>query len=342
MKWQPRQLEQAVKAAQPLPPLILIYGDDGGHVARLKKQVVVAVLSDPDDPFASDTISAEDLIEEPGKLLEAATTIGFGAGTRLVRLDNADGDGGAKPLNALTSAVEYCLEEPLQDVVVLIGVPRLDKGHKLVKAVEKHKTAAVVRCFSDNARDLTTLVDQTIKAAGKTIRPEARTFLTDNLGNDRAVSEQELTKLLLYAGDKSEVTLEDCLAIVASAPSVNVFKLCDAIGNRDRKQVDQLLTALNEEGEDLARASALVLRHLRRLQACRELMAAGQSVDAAMGALKPPVLFDKPAFARQAQNYPDARLKTLAEKFYQLQEDARSGLIDGNLAAGRMLLSLGA
>lgn len=342
MKWKPAQLQVELSKASPnLPYLVCVYGDDAGVVRQFGKATVEKMLADPNDPFLSDRISVEDLQQEPGKLLDSASTMSFGGGTRVIRVEGVNGDLTANQMKPVVEAVKYCLEQPLQDVIIIIPAPRVDAKNALAKEIEKHKVAVAIRCFQDTARDLNTFIREYFQKEGKRISGDALSFLLENLGNDREITQRELEVLNLYAGKEDEITLEHCLETVSSAPSLNIFKLCDAIGNRDKKAVDIHLQHMVEEGEDLFRASTLILRHLRRLLKARELMDSGMSSDAALKSLAPPVFFGKPEFLRQAQTYPKVRLEQAYDRFYKLQRDSRQGLVSANHAYERGILGLG-
>jgi len=342
MKWNAGTLKQALtKKAEDLPSLVLIYGDDAGAVRQYSKSLSSLVCKDFNDPFLSDRISVEDILENSGALKDAASTLSFGGGVRLVRLEGVNGSLNADVLKKVTESVKHCLSEPVEGSVIVISAPGLDAKKALAKNIEKSKIAAAVRCFHDSARDLSQVVREFFQNTGKTVAPDAMAFLTENLGNDREITLRELEKLDTYAGKDKPIALEHCLASIASAPSVNVFKLCDAIGMRNRKEVDLYLNHMLDEGEDLFLASVLVLRHLKRLLKCKELMLTGLNADKAMMKLAPPVMFGKPEFMRQVNGYPVARLKTLHDKFYNMQLESRAGLIPANLVFERSLLGLG-
>lgn len=341
MKWSVKQLtSQLNQAGKLLPPLVLVYGDDGGAV-REHGQSLVAYTDVPlDDPFCSDKISVEDLQERSGALLEAAGTMSFGGGLRLIRVEGVRGDLPAGTLTAVTQAVKACLSAELKDVVIVIAAPQLDKSSALVRAVENHKQAAAVRCFQDNSRNIGDLVRSIAAAAGKTVTPEALALLTENLGADRAITQLELEKLMLYAGEAPQIDREAVLASLAGAPAVNVFKLCDALGQRDVAKVDRYLNLLEEEGQDLNQTLSLIQRHLKRLLLVRQSIDSGQSPDAAMKALRPPVMFGQPEFLQQARSYPLARLIKVAGRVVETQTQSRQGAVPPNLALKRSILAL--
>lgn len=339
MKWYPNQFKQNLTN---LPPLLLVYGEDGGLVSELAQKASEASGVVLDDPFASTRMDAAELAKEPSRLLEVATTITFMGGKQLIRVDGCNSGLTTTELAGVTEAVKACLSESLQDVQIIVPAAGLEAKSALAKAVESSKSAAAVRCYHDTSRDLGTVIREFFRDKNKTIAPDAVAFLVENLGNDRAITKYELEKLDLYTAEQANVGLEECLAVIANAPSVGVFKLCDAIGSRDRAGVDKLVQALMAEGEDMHFITMMVHRHLKRLWACQRSMDGGNSLEGAMKSLKPPVLFGKDDFARQVRMYPKKRLEGLAERLVTFQHESRLGTVPPSLAAARLLLGLAA
>ncbi|MBI1363799.1 MAG: DNA polymerase III subunit delta [Proteobacteria bacterium] len=346
MDWKARDLTTALKTApDKLPPLILVYGEDSGMVRKHVADLAKHILPDINDPFASDRISASDLVESPSLIADAAATISFGGGMRLVRLEDfaADtkGTGQGKITEAVTEALLAYADTPSANAVVLVAAPLLDAKTALATKLARHKNAAALRVYADKAQDIGTVVNQAVQAAGKRIAADARTFLVENLGNDRGVTTAELEKLVLYTQDKDEITLADCLNVIAAAPSVNIFKLCDAIGHRDSKQVDNLLRFLAEEGEDMVYVHTMALRHIRRLLQCKERIAQGTSPMEAVKTLRPPVApFMQGDFLNQVNGMPLPRLRTALSRLEQMVEASRSKAVPADLILRRGLLGL--
>ncbi len=342
MKWSVKQLQgQLRKPVEDLPAVILVFGDDGGAVRQYAQAVIDYIGVDLDDPFAGAKISVEDIQNHAGALLEAATTISFGGGLRLVKLEGVNGSLPAAQLTMVATAVKECLKANLQNVVIVIPAQRVGKDTALARAVERAKTnAAAVRCFQDTTRDVQTVVREFMNKAGRQITADAVAFMAENLGADREITLRELEKLVLYAGEGNEVTLEHCLGIVAGAPATSVFKLCDAVGLRDTKSADKFLNILQEQGEDLNMVFSLVVRHLRRVLQTKEAMEAGMDSNSAMRTLTPPVMFGQDVFMRQVNMYPLARLKRIASTAVDMQLKSRQGLLPAELTLARGILSL--
>lgn len=344
MKWSTSQAQTTVKnkPVTQWPSLILAYGDDGGQAKQIIQTFQTASGIAQDDPFLFTKIDVDDLTQEPGKILEAAQTISFGGGLKLIKVEGITPEMPAASQSALTNAVKDCLAASLSDVLILISAPGLDAKAALVKHTEKSDTAAAIRCFHANAADLKTTITQHIQQSGKSIAPDALAWLQENLGRDRAITTSEIDKLLTYTTHQDSITLEDCFAVVAGASAVNVFSLCDAVGLRDIKTVDKALNILVEEGEDLNMIFALVVRHLRRIAQAQEAVQTGQPAQTAIKTLSPPVFFNQQQFIQQMNSYPQQRAAQITARALAAQKQARQGILPQDLVLSRAILSFAA
>ena len=331
------KLKQGVAA---LPPCLLIYGEDAGQVRLLARQAAELVVPGLADPFRVDRIGFDRINQEPQLLPDLAATLPFGEGKRLVLVDDGVLEGAA-PTKALQEALAIYLESPSPTSVVVIALPYGEKTSAAVKLVEKNASAWAVRCYVAKQGFLKTDIAGFFQSSGKRIDTQAFEFLMENLGNDAAVTQSELTKLDLYTQGKSLITLEDCLQTVTSAPSITVFKLCDAIGHRDLELCDVLLSDILEDTEEYPLVLSMIYRHLKRIAECHHI-AKVESVNyaEAVTRLRPPVApFAVNDFIKQVQTIPPPRLQGLIDRFYQLQMQLRTLPGVEKTLAHRLILS---
>lgn len=338
----PNQLGQKLA---PLPPLVLLWGEDAGAIRQAAQTVIQATGVDVNDPFAAEKLTLADLQATPQRLAEGAQTLSFTSPHRLIWLQGISGDEAAGAVSMLTEAIKDTLALPLQAVTIVVPVPRLlEKTSALTKAVEAHPQALSVRFFVDTARDITQWLQTEFKTAGKAIEPPALQLLAEGLGADRDVARREVEKLVLYAGDESPITEAHVHASLAGAVPADAFRLAEAVGRRDAAQTDALTQHLLQQGEDLSAAFSLALRHLNSIRQAQALRGQGQP-DAEIlkltGKLRAPQAVQAD-FLNQVKRYPPHRLATLADYAVETLTQARSGLLEGNFVLQRALLALSA
>jgi DNA polymerase-3 subunit delta len=174
---------------------------------------------------------------------------------------------------------------PLSCLILIAGATEYEAGKikgrtismKLVNAVQKH--GALVLCDAPSEGDLRARAAGIAKARGKTIDPKAMELVLKHASavaasrgggaksGDVTAMANELEKLMAYAGERAQVTLEDARAVGLQDVQENIFALCDAVGRRDSKralaEADALLAAEPKADGVAARTFVMQARHLR-------------------------------------------------------------------------------
>ena len=341
MKWNVKQLDGLLKQnAANVPPFVCIYGEDAGLAKDYAQKVAKYLCDDLNDPFRVDRFRVEDVVENPQSLLEATQTVSLMGDSKLVYLQGVSKDLPASEKATVTQAILDVLEHINEGVHFVFAASGFDPKIALIKHIEKNGNAIGVRCYQDSNQSIKQLLQNKLRDEGKQMQPDAMAFLLNNLGNDRAVTMAEIEKLMIYTTGQDTITLQDCLDCLSAAPSVNAFKLCDAIGMRQKEMVELYLHHLREEGQDANMILAMVIRHVRRLIQAREMNNQGMAMDRAMMSLKPPVFFGKAEFERQVRDYPVKRLQTALQRLLALQHQSRAGGVAPDLVVERGIMAL--
>src|SRR3974390_2626012 len=195
-------------------PIILVFGADAGLVRERADALIASAVDDVNDPCALVKLEGDDLANEPSRLVDEAMTIPLFGGKRAIRV-RAGG-------RSFASGVETLLADPPPSCRIVIEAGELRRDAPLRAMCEKAKTAAVIACYPDGARELNKLIDDELRAANLKITQEAREELLALIGGDRQASRNEIAKLTLYARGKDEVTLDDVLAIMSAASALAI------------------------------------------------------------------------------------------------------------------------
>ncbi len=287
MKYAPSQFSRFLKSPQGPLRAGLIFGADEGLVRERAKLLLTAIAEDPSDPFRVCDMEISALADDLARLADEAAAISMMGGRRAIRITGAT-DRHSKIFKAF-------LEELPGDGFVIITAGELSAKGSLRKLFEGHDAAFALACYSDSAETRDSLIDAIVTKAGYQLDHEARSYLTDNLGNDRMVSRQELDKLVLYKGnDDSPISLDDVAAMIGDSAARAFDEAGSAALNG---QFPALIKALNkayDEGDNPVGLLRLVARRLQRLHLVAAIANNGSSMDAGFKSLKPP------AFSREA------------------------------------------
>jgi DNA polymerase-3 subunit delta len=274
------EADRALSKLDPAWRLFLIYGPDAGLVSERAAALAKASVDDIGDAFQMIRISGDDIAADPLKLVDEANTIGMFGGRRAIRISPTS--------KQLTSAVEPLLTTPSKDAIVIIEAGDLQRSNPLRVACEKSRNALAVPCYSDGARDLGGLIDEMVRAAGKTIARSDRDQLTELLGGDRQTSRREIEKLLLYVGSDQSVTEAHISAVVGDTAQREQAALVDAVFAGKLAVLDLAFAKLTSEGLDTGVMLGAVLRQALAFLKARQAVDGGRSVRDAVSSMRLP------------------------------------------------------
>jgi len=273
--------------------IYLVYGPDHGLVSERASALAKGSGVPLDDPFSTIRIDAASPGADPERLVNEAYTVGMFGGRRLIWLRGAGND------RALLGQIDMLLGDPPADTMIIVEAGDLKKGG-LRGAVEKAPAGLAIACYTDNDRALQELIDRTFSAAGLRLELDARRFLIDHLGGDRAASRAELDKIALYALGQPTVTLSDVQAICGDASALGFDDISMAVLTGDLKALDRAVVKFESGGGAPSALLAILTRQFQALDRIRaDMDMQGKNPAAAVAHARPPVFFAR----RQAMEH---------------------------------------
>lgn len=164
------------------------------------------------------------------------------------------------------AAIEAYVKDPNPDAVLIfvadhLSIPadarRMDMQDKdryeRIRETLGEFCAMVELARVEESDGIRWIIDQAGKEGVK-IEPDAARELIDSLGADMMMVSRELEKLILYAGDRKQITLGDVETLVLAAKQRSLYELTDAISAKDKPRALAVLDAMlvSGEGEDAA------------------------------------------------------------------------------------------
>jgi DNA polymerase III subunit delta len=285
------EVDKFLARPDPGRPVVLVFGPDAGLVGERVNALIKASVEDVNDPFSLVRLEGDELAADPARLIEEAQTIPLFGGRRAVWVKAGNRN--------IAPAAEAVLALPAIECRVVIEAGDLRRNAPLRVICERAKNAAALPCYADGERDLERLIDGELRAAGLTIKPDARALLLPLLGGDRAASRNELRKLALYARGRSEVDAEDIIAIVSDASALELDELVDAAYAGRSPELEAQIAKARIAGTPVGSIFFAAQRQLAQLHRWRvAIEAAGGrfSVDS----LVPPVHFRRKSIVEAA------------------------------------------
>ncbi|WP_158925236.1 DNA polymerase III subunit delta [Acidisphaera sp. S103] len=277
--------------------VVLLFGEDAGMIRDRAETLVRSVAGSLDDPFLVTDLAREDIRQLAGE----AAGLSLIGGRRVIRVRDVT--------DAATEPVLAVLKSRAPALVVLEG-PALASRTKLRTALEAAPEGAAIACYPEEGRALEETIRETLRANGAGVEPDALSWLSQQLGADRASTRSELEKLALFAGPGNRVDLDAAMTCVGDLAGLSLDDALFAATTGDVATADRALEAAVAEGAGPVQVLRAALGHLQKLHRARLAMdEQGLTASDAVKGIRPPVFYQKVgAFTRSLGLWPAATL----------------------------------
>jgi len=294
-------VEGVLRRPNPGIGVFLFYGPDVGLINERARALAERSVEDPSDPFQLIRIDGDDIASDPARLADEAGTMGLFGGRRTLWVKATSRN--------IAPAVDLVLKGKLQDTTIVIEGGDLAKSAPLRVLCEKAQNALALPCYADTGRDLGAVVDEALKSGGFAISREARTALLASLGGDRLATRGELSKLMLYAHGRQEITLEDVDAVLSDVSSLAMDAVVDAAFAGQGTELETGTRRLAAEGIAASTVLGAALRHALMLLPARLAVEEGKPVSAVTEGMRGLHFRRKPLVERHLQRWTSETLK---------------------------------
>ncbi len=252
-------------------PVSLFFGESETLTRRAADQVIATRLASEQQDYGLVRLRGAEATAE--RLRQETTSVGLLSPQRVVVIEDADRLSG-KVQDEMAHVVQGL---PATVAVIFLAGPG-DKGRSplnaaLTKAISQ--LGQVVDLSPGRGEHVARILMSEASRQGKRLAHFGATRLLETVGGNFDAACRELDKLLLFVGDRSEITVADVSLVAAASAEGNTFGLCDAVGLRDAGQalqrLDELLPAGSKRGAALPLIGMLgrQLRLLWQVQATR-------------------------------------------------------------------------
>ncbi len=172
-------------------------------------------------------------------------------------------------------------------------------------------------------------IEKHAQQAGGKFTPEAAQALAEHTGNATALASQEIDKLLTYVDGQRPVELEDVERLVISGGPVSVFKMVEALAERDSRQALRLMHVLLADNEP-SHLFGLITRQFRFLIQVREILDEGGDLNQVLKEVKH-ITYARQCMA-QAQRFTQPELDAIHHRLLELDAATKTSQVPADLA----------
>lgn len=352
MKVKPHEAEAYARRPPADIMAVLVYGPDRGLAREMVESLVRSVAGSLDDPFAVVELTGKEAADDRARLADELHSPSLMGGRRAIRVRDA-GD-------AVAASLENALSGPPGDNLIVLEAGDLPPRSTLRGLCEKAKNAAAMPCYLPDADGARSIIHAALRQAGLEADAEALAELAQRLAGDRGLLRRELDKLIAFVGPpgaaapanatgntnananaNAKVDLAAVRACIGDVAEQTMDDLTMAVGDGDAARVDYLVDRLAAEGVAVTPILRAVQRHFLRLHLAAGRMAAGDSPEKAMAALRPPVFFkQQPSVRAQLRRWSLPRLGEALDRLQDTEAATRQTGAPADLLTARCLLQI--
>jgi DNA polymerase III subunit delta len=312
---------------------VLIYGPDQGLANERSERLIRSIAPDIRDPFRVSEIEGANLLEDRARLTAEAAALSFSGGRRVVRVRSAG--------NGTAECFATYFANPAGDALIVVEAGDLARSSNLRRVFEEAENAAAIVCYADSPDSVAQLLERTLHTQGVKISAEAVMEAVPLLGGDRGTIRRQIEKLVLYARESGTVNISDVRAVIGDESEARIEEVCDAAGEGDPRSLDRALERLWGAGVSPIAVLRIALGHFQRLAFTNANVVAGESVEAAIRRLKPPVHFARMASLRnQLRTWNAKKLGDALDRLLEAEALCKSTAVPAEAACGQALFDI--
>jgi len=256
-------------------PVYLFYGTETFLLAKALKKIYQMLVPEGIGAFNYDRMDGTTVT--PFQVVEAANTLPVFAPKRLVEVYHApwfsgkQGDAGEDA--SIETLIAYLNNPALSTCLVMVAGEKIDTRRRIVKAIRK--VGQVIGFAPLKGMELARWIEQEFKEKGKKIQRSAVDYLSAAIGNNLAVLDKEIEKIVTYVDNTPFVSLDDVVQTVSSSGSLSVFEVVDAVAKRQAFTAVLKLRELVRTGEPELKILFMLVRQIRIMLQIKTLTGKG-------------------------------------------------------------------
>ncbi len=235
----------------------------------------------------------------------------------------------------LEELLEYLRQLPQTTRLVLVEEESVPKDNPVRRLAEEQ--GFVKEFKKPRGGELSRWIEERVRKKGGKIERAAVEELAAFVGDDLRLLDREIDKLLAYVNWSRPIGVEDVRLLVSYVRAASVFKMVDALGQRDKRRAAKLLHRLLDEGEHPLALLGMIVRQFRIILQVKELSERGLSTGEIAAKLGLPGFIVEKGL-RQARNFSMERLEAIYGRLLEADVAIKTGRMDAALALDMLVM----
>ena len=339
-----QQIKEDIKNNN-IKSIYVLYGEESYLVEESVKKLKQHLVTEDFESLNFLTIEGKEIIVD--KLIDACETLPFMADKKLVYVKNFDAlQGKKKSLTETEEAllINYIANVPETTCLVFYGLTSVDSRKKLLKEMSKHGSVLNFEKLKEN--ELNKWITGRFKKLNKVIEQKEVIFMMnyiDYLGKNAQQNlfdvDNEIEKIASFMGDEKTVLQKHIEGVSVFKFQNDIFKLLDAIGNRNLSEALQRLNHILDDGEATIRLMVTLSNQITNILSAKLLLEEGYTpkMIATKLGLHP---FVAGKAASQSSGYTVNRLRELLNHFLKMDVMIKTGKINDRIALELLIVEI--
>lgn len=321
-------------------PIYILYGTESFLIEEMKQAVIDNALDKEAFEF---NFSQYDMDETPVETaIEDAETLPFLGEYRVVVIQNPiflTGKNEKKKIDHDLSKLQRYIDNPSPNAILIFiaNYEKLDQRKKIVKTLKK--TGEMLEFAAPDESTIFALLKQKAERGNAVFTKDANDRLLQLVGPHLFQLVSELDKMILYVGDRGEITADVVDLLCAKTIESNVFALVDRVVQGRLDEGFAILHDLLKQNEEPIRLLALLSRQFRIIFQVMQLKESGYTQGQMAKRLRLHPYAVKLA-SGQGKSFEKKQLLRVLNDFAEADYHMKTGKMDKRLALELLLTDI--
>ncbi|NOX97148.1 MAG: DNA polymerase III subunit delta [Nitrospirae bacterium] len=266
------------------------------------------------------------------KIVEAASTLPFLSEKRLVVVKE-----GEKLRASDKKEIADYIQSPSPSTCMVILMDKIDRRESFSSLLLKSGKEVSFKSIPE--REILGWINNWAKKEGKKIAPRAAFELKERVGRNLRELTGHLTKLFLYAGNKTDIGIEEVRILVGEGKETSGFDLTEALSEKKKGKALKTLNKILVEGKKAPEIIGLISWQMRRIAEAKSRIVRGETpteVCQSLGILP----FFRKKFLSQVKKFSLSKLRENFSSLLEADQQFKSGKLTPNLILELLVIKL--